>query len=218
MTSFSEPETTSHPVKDVKSDQHEPLSTKRKPEPITVDEDNSFYEINDTKKKPNLGVPSRGESDSSNIVGGDIKNIIDAENGHLEDEEEDNDFHESVLEDSEDEDDYEDDDEEEDDSNEDEEDYNDHVNGATKVVDLKGKGIMKDEKGKGKLVEESEDSSDYASESNSDSDLSDDPLTEVDLDNILPTRTRRRTIQPGLKILNSPSTREDEDNGSERKS
>ncbi|CAN7040530.1 unnamed protein product, partial [Brassica oleracea var. botrytis] len=34
------------------------------------------------------------------------------------------------------------------------------------------------------------------------SSTSDDPLAEVDLDNILPSRTRRRSIQPGVYISN----------------
>lgn len=53
------------------------------------------------------------------------------------------------------------------------------------------------DKGKGKMIveEEEEDSSDDSDEacvaSGSDSDYSDDPLMEVDLNNILPSRTRR---------------------------
>lgn len=34
------------------------------------------------------------------------------------------------------------------------------------------------------------------------SSTSDDPLAEVDLDNILPSRTRKRSIQPGVYISN----------------
>nr|GMC91740.1 nucleolin-like [Ipomoea batatas] len=52
-------------------------------------------------------------------------------------------------------------------------------------IDRKGKAIRSDDKGKGKLVED---------------DLSDDPLAEVDLDNILPSRTRRRSVHPGVFI------------------
>ncbi|PPD83222.1 hypothetical protein GOBAR_DD19862 [Gossypium barbadense] len=37
-------------------------------------------------------------------------------------------------------------------------------------------------------------------DSSGESDLSDDPLAEVDLDNILPSRTRRRSVHPGLHI------------------
>ncbi|GLU18701.1 hypothetical protein SLE2022_349860 [Rubroshorea leprosula] len=67
-----------------------------------------------------------------------------------------------------------------------------------------------DRKGKGILVEEEDDShddddddpSDSEEESDGDSDLSDDPLAEVDLENILPSRTRRRVVQPGVYIAN----------------
>ncbi|KAL6135962.1 hypothetical protein ACLB2K_068187 [Fragaria x ananassa] len=94
---------------------------------------------------------------------------------------------------------------------EDEEEYEEEdgeeSNGKSEA-DRKGKGIMRDDKGKGILIEEDdedEDSSDDSSSSSSefedgDSDLSDDPLAEVDLDNILPSRTRRRQLQPGFYI------------------
>ncbi|KAI3442418.1 V-type proton ATPase subunit C [Psidium guajava] len=99
-------------------------------------------------------------------------------------------------------DDYEEDDEEDDDD-EDEQDAGD----AGGEVYAKGK---EDDKGKGKMIveEEEEDSGDSSSDdcgsvgvpSESDSDLSDDPLAEVDLDNILPSRTRRQTSRPGVFI------------------
>ncbi|KAL6139378.1 hypothetical protein ACLB2K_057683 [Fragaria x ananassa] len=95
---------------------------------------------------------------------------------------------------------------------EDEEEDGEESNGKSEA-DRKGKGIMRDDKGKGILIEEDdedEDSSDSSSSSSSsdggsefedgDSDLSDDPLAEVDLDNILPSRTRRRQVQPGFYI------------------
>ncbi|CAN8293901.1 unnamed protein product [Cochlearia groenlandica] len=79
-------------------------------------------------------------------------------------------------------------------------------------IDRKGKGISREDKGKGKLIEfdesddEEDDSDDDEDEDGGDeyddSDLSDDPLAEVDLDNILPSRTRRRSIQPGVYISN----------------
>lgn len=80
-------------------------------------------------------------------------------------------------------------------------------------MDRKGKGILRDDKGKGKLIEEedSDDSSDGGNESEADSDLSDDPLAEVDLDNILPSRTRRRVVQPGFYIANDPGNNGDDD-------
>ncbi|KAK7845505.1 hypothetical protein CFP56_009225, partial [Quercus suber] len=84
---------------------------------------------------------------------------------------------------------------------EDEDDDEDSENGDEKaVVDRKGKGIMRADKGKGKLIEEEndddeDDGSDIGSDvSDGESDLSDDPLAEVDLDNILPSRTRRRGL------------------------
>ncbi|KAL0694346.1 hypothetical protein Bca4012_061526 [Brassica carinata] len=45
-------------------------------------------------------------------------------------------------------------------------------------------------------------------------DRKDDPLAEVDLDNILPSRTRRRSIQPGVYISNDlgGGNNEDDDN------
>ncbi|KVI09251.1 glutamic acid-rich protein [Cynara cardunculus var. scolymus] len=103
-----------------------------------------------------------------------------------------------------------DDEEEEDDDDEDEV---EHSNGGGEI-DRKGKGIMKDDKGKGKLIEESEEDDsddDGASESDGDDDLSDDPLAEVDLDNILPSRTRRRTVPPGVRISSDKLTN-DKDN------
>ncbi|CAG7899855.1 unnamed protein product [Brassica rapa] len=91
-------------------------------------------------------------------------------------------------------------------------------------VDRKGKGISREDKGKGKMieVEESDDSDDDDDEDDEDgeeydeSDLSDDPLTEVDLDNILPSRTRRRSIQPGVFISNDRGggVNEDDDDDS----
>ncbi|KAM1129935.1 hypothetical protein ACFX19_045350 [Malus domestica] len=84
-------------------------------------------------------------------------------------------------------------------------------------VNPKGKGIMRDDKGKGKLVEEDDDDSDDDSSDggsefeDGDSDLSDDPLAEVDLDNILPSRTRRRQVQPGVYIANDIGNEEEDD-------
>ena len=109
-------------------------------------------------------------------------------------------------------DDDDDEEEEEEYEDEDEDDDEDSENGDEKaVVDRKGKGIMRADKGKGKLIEEENDDDEDDDDSDSDigsdvsdgeSDLSDDPLAEVDLDNILPSRTRRRTVQPGIHIVN----------------
>ncbi|CAK8542711.1 unnamed protein product [Lathyrus sativus] len=100
-----------------------------------------------------------------------------------------------------------------DDDDDDEDDEEDNSEGE-RVVDRKGKGILRDDKGKGKLIEEDDDDdedddsddsddSDDDSDGNvsgSDSDFSDDPLAEVDLDNILPSRTRRRPAYSGVNI------------------
>lgn len=108
---------------------------------------------------------------------------------------------------------YEDDEEDDEDYDEDD----DVEEGTGRVADVKGKGILKDDKGKGKgklIVDDDDDeeedsdidepddtdSSDSGGDvrSGSDNDWSDDPLAEVDLDNILPSRTRRRRAQTGI--------------------
>ncbi|KAL3347080.1 hypothetical protein AABB24_025479, partial [Solanum stoloniferum] len=105
------------------------------------------------------------------------------------------------------------DDDEEDEEEDDEDDYEgddeeDEQSNGEAEVDRKGKGILRDDKGKGKLIEDSDDddSSDFGSDSDvdSDTDLSDDLLAEIDLGNIIPSRTRRRTHQSGLKISDDP--------------
>lgn len=103
--------------------------------------------------------------------------------------------------------------EEEEDAGDDEDDDSGDQSSEEAEVDRKGKGILRDDKGKGKLIEEedSDDSSDGGNESEADSDLSDDPLAEVDLDNILPSRTRRRVVQPGFYIANDPGNNGDDD-------
>ncbi|XWS40531.1 hypothetical protein CRYUN_Cryun17cG0003000 [Craigia yunnanensis] len=55
-------------------------------------------------------------------------------------------------------------------------------------------------KGRGDDYDDDDDSSDRGNELEGESDLSDDPLAEVDLGNILPSRTRRRVVQPGVYI------------------
>lgn len=111
----------------------------------------------------------------------------------------------------------------EDDGDENEDNDGEESNGEV-MVDRKGKGIMTADKGKGKLIEEDDendddsggddDSSDGGVVSDGDSDLSDDPLAEVDLNNILPSRTRRRTIHPGEFIANDVGN-DDEDDDSD---
>lgn len=74
------------------------------------------------------------------------------------------------------------------------------------VVDRKGKGILVEENDgdddSSDDDDDDEDSSDGWNQSEDESDLSDDPLAEVDLDNILPSRTRRRVIRPGEFVVN----------------
>ncbi|KAL1535093.1 nucleolin-like isoform X3 [Salvia divinorum] len=115
--------------------------------------------------------------------------------------------------------------EEEEDDDEDGEDYiaeqdEDADEEANGEAGRKGKGIVVDRKGKGKMIEESDnddsdghvdDDGDSSDDSDSDfsdgldeSDLEDDPLAEVDLDNILPSRTRRSRAPPGVRISNDP--------------
>ncbi|KAG2709932.1 hypothetical protein I3843_04G002100 [Carya illinoinensis] len=108
----------------------------------------------------------------------------------------------------EDEDDYEDEEEDEDEEDEDSEDGNGNAE-----VDQRGKGMVRDDKGKGKLILEDEDEDDGSDISNGESDLSDDPLAEVDLDNILPSRTRKRTIQPGVYIASDLGNNDDDGDG-----
>ncbi|KAK8479427.1 hypothetical protein V6N13_044224 [Hibiscus sabdariffa] len=102
-------------------------------------------------------------------------------------------------------DDYEDDDDEEEEEEE---------NGST-PVDRKGKGILIEEENDSDDEEDDDDdSSDGGNESEGESDLSDDPLAEVDLDNILPLRTRRRVVRPGVHIAKEVGNKgEADDNG-----
>ncbi|THU49641.1 hypothetical protein C4D60_Mb06t11670 [Musa balbisiana] len=91
----------------------------------------------------------------------------------------------------------------------------------------KGKGIAVDEEGEEEEEEEdggddkdSDDSSDVGSgdeivgEEDDDSDFVDDPLAEVDLENILPSRTRRREPPP-LGAYFDPDQHEDDSEDSE---
>jgi len=86
------------------------------------------------------------------------------------------------------------------------------------------------DKGKGKMVvEEEEESSDSDSDSDEsdgvidgagedgdDSDFCDDPLAEVDLENILPSRTRRRAPQqPGAYLVNDQDGDDEDDDHDE---
>ncbi|EXB62853.1 hypothetical protein L484_008703 [Morus notabilis] len=113
---------------------------------------------------------------------------------------------------------------EDEDGEEEEDDEKSKNNGE---ADRKGKGIMRDDKGKGKLIleEEEDDNDDDDSDdddssdgggSELDSDLSDDPLAEVDLDNILPSRTRRKQPPPpGVHIANDLGNDDDDSDDSD---
>ncbi|XP_044502454.1 histone H2A.Z-specific chaperone CHZ1-like [Mangifera indica] len=99
-----------------------------------------------------------------------------------------------------------------DEDEEEEDDDDDDVEGnGEAVVDRKGKGILIEEEDD-ESDDEDGDSSDGGSDG--DSELSDDPLAEVDLENILPSRTRRKVIQPGEYIANDLGD-EDDDSDSE---
>ncbi|KAK2666043.1 hypothetical protein Ddye_004617 [Dipteronia dyeriana] len=98
----------------------------------------------------------------------------------------------------------------EDDDDESDDDDDADSNGEATEVDRKGKGILIEEGD-----DDDDDSSDGGSQSDGDSDLSDDPLAEVDLDNILPSRTRRKVIQPGDYIANDVGGPDDDDSDSD---
>ncbi|KAH6824574.1 nucleolin [Perilla frutescens var. hirtella] len=158
----------------------------------------------DSKKRQKIEVPAGENGSVSLAAGGNAEKSEEHVNAGA-DAEEDND---------------EDDEDEEDYNAEQDEDGDEDANGEAEHVDRKGKGIMVDRKGKGKMIEDSEDDDsdghvdgdgDSSDDSDSDfsdgldeSDLEDDPLAEVDLDNILPSRTRRSRAQPGLRISKGP--------------
>ncbi|KAJ9132873.1 hypothetical protein P3X46_033699 [Hevea brasiliensis] len=117
---------------------------------------------------------------------------------------EDDDTREGEEEEEDDDGDYEDEEEEEED------------NGEAAVVDRKGKGIMVEEEEDDDSDDDDIDSSDGGSELDGDgSELEDDPLAEVDLDNILPSRTRRRAAQPGVYVANDHGNDDDDSDDSD---
>ncbi|CAN0870169.1 hypothetical protein LINGRAHAP2_LOCUS9448 [Linum grandiflorum] len=99
------------------------------------------------------------------------------------------------------------------------EDEDEEEDGEAVVVDRKGKGIMIEEEEEEDEDDDDDDSDDDSSDDEDgsenvggdDSELEDDPLAEVDLDNILPSRTRRRGVQPGSYIPNEPMIEDDSD-------
>lgn len=189
------------------------LRSKRKPDLTSQDQDNIQEKTNDSNKMQKFQISSADDSNPLIPEVEENKEVNGTENICIQ-----GDVNKGAEEDEDDEDEEDYEAEGEDDDNDDEDEYDDsvddHSNGNAEVVDRKGKGIMIDDKGKGKLIEESEDSSECGSESDGDgdSDLSDDPLAEVDLDNILPTRTRsrRRVVQPGIHISDNQGVKEDD--------
>ncbi|XP_041009069.1 nucleoplasmin-like protein ANO39 [Juglans microcarpa x Juglans regia] len=197
---------------EIKHQEEPTLSSKRKPD-LTCDDnpkkttkleappDNNI-DSSVFKEKNNFLESS--EHDSSIAQEKDCKfetDLLAEAEAEAEDEDED-----------EDEDDYDDEEEDEDEDDEDGEDGN-----GKAEVDQRGKGILRDDKGKGKLIleDDDEDEDDGSDISNGESDLSDDPLAEVDLDNILPSRTRKRTIQPGVYIASDLGNNDDDSDGSD---
>lgn len=83
----------------------------------------------------------------------------------------------------------------------------------------KGKSVAvappENSKGKGKKKTDSDDSDAVNGAEDDDSDLSEDPLDEVNPDNILPSRTRRRTAQPVNYDFGSGDLDEDDDSDDE---
>ncbi|CAK7328383.1 unnamed protein product [Dovyalis caffra] len=161
------------------------LPTKRKPDDDPIPENNQEQDNHSNKSQklesPTNNPPIIQEKNTDNAQ--TLEPSMDNQNG-TEDEEE----------------------EEEDGDYEDEEE-----NGEEVVVDRKGKGI---------LIEEDEDDSDDDGSSGDGSELEggddseeaeeDDPLAEVDLDNILPSRTRRKVVHPGVYIANDNLANEDD--------
>ena len=100
--------------------------------------------------------------------------------------------------------------EEDEDAYEDDDDHDDEEKDGNVSVDRKGKGILIEEE-KDSDDDDDDDSSGGGNESEDESDLSDDPLAEVDLDNILPSRTRRRVVQPGVYIAKNVGNNDEGD-------
>jgi hypothetical protein len=77
---------------------------------------------------------------------------------------------------------------------------------------------VKDVKGKGKLKvddEEDDDSNNGSNVSGGESNLSNDPLAEVDLDNILSSMTWRQTVQLGVYIANDLANNDNDSDDSD---
>ncbi|XVE84225.1 hypothetical protein DITRI_Ditri16bG0153500 [Diplodiscus trichospermus] len=175
------------------------LLPKRKPELNSQDEENLPLKSQKLQTNDETVQAKEGNQSAQNHAlepyGNNDSSVAESRNDNeepgidvKEEEEEDDD------------DDYEDDDDEHDEEEE---------NGNA-TVDRKGKGILIEEE-KQSSVDDDGDSSGGGDESEYESDLSDDPLAEVDLDNILPSRTRRRVVQPGVYIARDVGNNGDED-------
>ncbi|KAH7420368.1 hypothetical protein KP509_13G004300 [Ceratopteris richardii] len=81
--------------------------------------------------------------------------------------------------------------------------------GKEKIDDIKGKGILALDKDKGKAIAEDDTSPDR--DEDDAGYLSEDPLQEVDLNNILPTRTRKRNINYDYNTVNDVGDNDDDD-------
>lgn len=88
------------------------------------------------------------------------------------------------------------------------------------VVDRKGKGIMIEESNDSDDSDDDDDDSSDGSETDggdSDNEVDEEdeeeenPLAEVDLENILSSRTRRRVVRPGVYIANDNLANKDDD-------
>ncbi|KAJ6420865.1 hypothetical protein OIU84_028275 [Salix udensis] len=101
--------------------------------------------------------------------------------------------------------------EEEEDGDNEVDDYEDEEeNGEEVVVDRKGKGILIEEDEEDDSGDD-DDSSGLDGGDDSEEAEEDDPLAEVDLDNILPSRTRRKAVHPGAYIANDNHVDDDDD-------
>ncbi|XP_068666998.1 histone H2A.Z-specific chaperone CHZ1-like [Aristolochia californica] len=87
----------------------------------------------------------------------------------------------------------------------------------------KGKAVVVEDKGKGKLLvvdtdsNSSSDSDEDLEEDREDKENLDDPLAEVDLSNILPSRTRRRVAYPGAYLVNDLDDDDEEEEDEDEK-
>ncbi|KAJ6965393.1 hypothetical protein NC652_003315 [Populus alba x Populus x berolinensis] len=106
------------------------------------------------------------------------------------------------------------DEDEEEDGEEEDGDYEDEEeNKEEAVVDRKGKGIMIEE---GDDDEDDDDGSELEGGDDSEEAEEDDPLAEVDLDNILPSRTRRKVVHPGVYIAAAADDDDDDSDAGNR--